>query len=110
MRYLSAQYIPFFKDGLWRNLATQANQKAKEIATIIEEFPQFSLSYPVESNQVFFTAPSAWIPLIQEHIFCYPWDREKNEIRFIASWNTSKQDIENVRTAFLSISHLGEAL
>lgn len=105
MRYLSAQYIPFFKDELWRTLAIQANEKAQEIAAIIKTIPQLSLSYSVETNQIFFTAPKSWIPLIQDEIFCYPWDQEKNEIRFITSWNTSTQDIRNVESILIKISN-----
>jgi threonine aldolase len=104
MRYLSAQYIPFFEKNLWRDLAAQANQKAKEIAAIIRATPHLSLSYPVESNQIFFTAPSSWTSLIQENIHCYPWDQEKNEIRFIASWCTSEEDIKNLEKIFRKIS------
>lgn len=105
MRYLSAQFIPFFKDELWRMLALQANQKAKEIAWTIKAIPQCALSYPVETNQIFFTAPSSWISQIEEEIFCLPWNREKNEIRFIASWNTSDQDVEGVRALFERLSN-----
>lgn len=104
MRYLSAQYIPFFKNDLWHTLANQANQRAQEIASVLKNIPHLSLSYPVETNQVFFTAPAAWIPLIQEKIFCYPWDQEKNEVRFIASWNTSDQDIEHIKIALTEVS------
>ncbi len=104
MRYLSAQYIPFFKNDLWHILAAQANEKAQEIASLIEETPHLSLSYPVETNQIFFTAPAAWIPLIQEKISCYLWDVEKREIRFITSWNTSEQDVINVKLALSEIS------
>ncbi len=103
MRYLSAQYVPFFKNQLWHTLATQANQKAQEIADVITSIPSLSLSYPVETNQIFFTAPASWIPIIQEKIICYPWDQEKNEIRFIASWNTSKQDVNNVKSILTEI-------
>ncbi|MBX9745081.1 MAG: hypothetical protein K2X08_07735 [Chlamydiales bacterium] len=104
MRYLSAQYIPFFKTDLWRTLATHANSKAEQIASIIQSIPQLSLSYPVETNQIFFKAPASWIPLIQESVFCYLWDKEKNEIRFIASWNTSEQDLIELRSILLKIS------
>ena len=97
MRYCSAQYIPFFKDKLWHTLASQANQKAQEIASIIKAIPRLALSYPMDSNQIFFTAPADWIPLIQEKIFCHVWDQSKNEIRFIASWNTSEQDVKVVK-------------
>lgn len=104
MRFLSAQYIPLFKDNLWETLAIQANQRAQEISSIITEIPRLSLSYPVETNQIFFTGPSSWIPLIQERIFCYPWDLEKNEIRFITSWNTSKDEIKSIRAIFEELS------
>jgi threonine aldolase len=103
MRYLSAQYITFFKDDLWGTLATQANQRAQEVASIIKETPHLALSYPVETNQIFFVAPPSWIPLLQEKIFCYPWDLEKSEVRFITSWNTSKEDIENLKAVFAGI-------
>ncbi len=104
MRYLSAQYLALFKDRLWQDLAEHANQKAQEIAAIIKEIPQLALSYPVESNQIFFTAPQTWIPQIEEKIFCYTWDLEKREMRFISSWNTSEQDVKEVRTALIEIS------
>jgi threonine aldolase len=104
MRYLPAQYIPFFENNLWHSLAAHANQKAQEIASIIKATPHLSLNYPVETNQVFFTAPTSWIPLIQEKIICYPWDREKSEIRFISSWNTSEQDVAGVKLALAEIS------
>ena len=106
MRYLSAQYIPFFKNDLWRTLAKQANQKAQEIASIIQTIPQLALSYPVETNQIFFTAKASWIPLIQEKIACYLWEQEKNEMRFIASWNTSEQDVKDIKSILSEIRTL----
>lgn len=104
MRYLSAQYLRFFQEGLWMPLAKQANRKAKQIAEIVESTPHLSLSYPVQTNQVFFIAPKPWISIIQEKVFCYPWDAEKNEVRFIASWNTSEQDLENLSSVLHEIS------
>lgn len=105
MRYLSAQFHPFFKEKIWYTLATQANEKAKKIATSLESIPHLIPNYPVETNQIFFSVPSEWLPHIHEQIHCYPWDEEKNEIRFIASWNTSEEDIQNVASIFTHISH-----
>lgn len=56
------------------------------------------------TNQVFFIAPSPWIPLRQEKIFYYPWDLEKSEVRFIASWNTSDDGIMNLRAVIAEIA------
>ncbi|HXW53552.1 MAG TPA: aminotransferase class I/II-fold pyridoxal phosphate-dependent enzyme [Myxococcota bacterium] len=104
MRYLSAQYIPFFTKELWRDLATLANLRAQEIAAIIKATPGVSLSYPVETNQLFFTVPSAWIPLIQDEIYCMLWDQEINQLRFIASWDTSENDVKRVQSIFARIA------
>lgn len=104
MRYLSAQYLPFFKEGLWKTLASHANEKAKELASIIQSIPNLKISYPVETNQIFFTAPHSWIPLIQEKIHCYPWDQEKGEVRFIASWNTQNSDVQEVKAILSEIA------
>ncbi len=100
MRYLSAQYLAFFKGDLWRELASNANQRAQEIASIIKATPGFTLSYPVETNQIFFTLPRELIKVVQEKVWCYLWDLERNEIRFVTSWNTQESDVEAVRTLF----------
>ena len=71
MRYLSVQYIPFFEKNLYQTLAHNANQKALELGKLIEKTPQLSLSYPIETNQIFFTLPAHLISFIQEHIECY---------------------------------------
>ena len=105
MRYLSAQYIPFFTQDLWRTLALQANQKAQEVAAIIQSIPELSLTSPVETNQIFFTAPPSWIPHIQEKISCHLWDMEKHELRWVTSWSTSEQDIQSVKTITKEISN-----
>ncbi len=104
MRYLSAQYIALFRDDLWWQLAYEANQKACEIANIIRKIPGLSLTAPVETNQIFFSAPSEWIPLIQEKIYCYLWNKKNNEIRFIASWNTSDRDIKTLENILTDLS------
>jgi threonine aldolase len=106
MRYLSAQYISFFTDNLWHTLAAQANQRAQQIVAVMKTIPNLIVDYPVESNQIFFTVPAAWIPLIQEKVICYPWDLEKNQMRLIASWNTSAEDVENFENALIEISQI----
>ncbi len=98
MRYISSQFIPFFTNELWRTLAQTANQRAQEIAKILTSHRECSLSYPVETNQIFFKVPHAFVPIIQEHIACYVWDKDEamTELRFVASWNTTEHDVKKV--------------
>ncbi len=103
MRFISAQYITFFQTELWLTLAQHANQKAQEIASCIAKKTQLSLSYPVETNQIFFTAPPYIIPIIQDKILCYLWDSEKHEIRLITSWCTTPQEIQMAQNHFINL-------
>lgn len=105
MRFLTAQYMAFFENDLWKSLALHANQKAKALASILEAIPSFSLSYPVQTNQIFVTVPRHLIPLIQEKIVCYLWNDEKNELRFITSWATTDKDIKGVEELLKKLSH-----
>ncbi len=100
MRYLAAQFLALFRNNLWEKLASQANQKAREIVSIIEANPAFRITAPVETNQIFFTAPPELIPYIQEKINCYLWTAEISELRFVTSWNTSDDDVGMVRKIF----------
>lgn len=100
MRYLSSQYIPFFEQNLWKTLAVAANEKAEEMASIIRSIPSISINYPVHTNQLFISLPPSSISAIQEKVSCHLWDQEKNEVRLIASWNTSQEDIRAFKLVF----------
>lgn len=107
MRYLSAQYIPFFSEKLWHLLAAHANKQAQKIAAIIEKTPCLTLNYPHATNQLFFSAPPALIPHIQEKIACYIWNEEIHEIRFVCSWSTTDEDVAAVKEV---LTHLADKL
>jgi threonine aldolase len=97
MRYLSAQFLPFFRNELWKKLAQNANDKAKKLAGYLEAVPGLKLNYPVQTNQIFFSAPPETIPFILENIGCILWNPDIHEIRFVTSWNTTDEEIEQVK-------------
>jgi threonine aldolase len=103
MRYFAAQYIAFFEDDLWRTLAEQANERARELANFLEEIPEVAINFPVETNQIFFSVPSHWITQIQKSIECYLWDASKHELRFVTSWSTTPKDLTTARTTFKNL-------
>jgi threonine aldolase len=105
MRYLAAQYVALFKQDLWQTLARQANQRAQEIASLISAVPSLSLSYPVETNQIFFRAPAPWLAPIQEAIASYLWNPSNDEIRFVTSWKTAEEEVNAVRALFEELGH-----
>ncbi len=96
-RFQSAQFIPYFEKKLWKSLAEHANKQAKKIAAVVEKSKPLRLSYPVETNQIFFTAPADVISKIQDRIACYVWNEEKGEIRFVTSWLTTDEEVRVVQ-------------
>lgn len=103
MRYMSAQYIPYLENDLWKENAIHANDCAKRLAEVLTGFPQIKITQKVESNQIFFTIPDEPLKKLQEEYFFYLWDESKNEVRFVTSWDTSDEDIESMATSLNKI-------
>lgn len=95
MRYLSAQFVALLSDGLWLKNASHANAMAQLLYhRVQEELPQIPLTRQVEANAVFALLPKQTIPALQEHTFFWVWDDAKGEVRWMTSWDTQPEDIE----------------
>lgn len=94
MRYLSAQFIPYFENELWLSNARAANGKACELATILKQYPEIQFTQAIESNQLFFTMPRKAINKLMEEYYFYMWNEERNEARLVTSWDTTDEDIK----------------
>ena len=93
-RFIAAQYQAYFRDGLWKKLATHANQMAAYLAAQLQGIPQVNICFPVESNAVFAALPRpACEQLLQKHLF-YIWDEDLCQVRWMCSFTTTTQDID----------------
>lgn len=99
LRYLSAQFLPYFENDLWLDNARKANRAAQQLAGTLQEYPEIELTQPVESNALFFTLPRPVVERLQEDYFFYMWDEKRNEARLVASWDTTAEDIRNFAAA-----------
>lgn len=95
MRFISAQFEALLSGDLWRRGATHANRMAQLLGTELAKAPKIKLTQPVESNGVFATIPKEYIPVLQEKYFFYVWDDEISEVRFMASFDTTEDDIRD---------------
>ena len=100
MRYLSAQYIPYFENELWRENATKANHMAARLKEALSHYPSVCFTQKVESNQLFFSLPRKAIDRLLEKHFFYIWNAQNNEIRLVTSWDTTEQDIAQMIESF----------
>jgi len=95
MRFISAQFEALLSGDLWRRGAAHANRMAQVLGSELAKVPKIKLTQPVESNGVFATIPKEYIPVLQEKYFFYVWDDEISEVRFMASFDTSEDDIRD---------------
>jgi threonine aldolase len=95
MRFISAQFEALLSGDLWRRGAAHANRMAQILGSELAKVPKIKLTQPVESNGVFATIPKEYIPALQEKYFFYVWDDAISEVRFMASFDTSENDIHD---------------
>jgi len=93
-RFIAAQYIAYFKNRLWEQTATHANQMAAYLASRLKDLPQVTVTHPVESNAVFAVLPpEVCNQLLEKHLF-YVWDEEICQVRWMCSFATTKEDVD----------------
>lgn len=95
MRFISAQFEALFTGDLWRRNAEHANRMAQILARKLAQVPQVKITQKVEANGVFAIIPARYIPLLQEKYFFYVWNEETSEVRFMTSFDTTEDDIQD---------------
>lgn len=93
MRYISAQFIPFLSNDLWKNNANNANKMAKKLAGKIKKFPQITITQQVDVNMIFAKLPRKVIDRLRQKTRFYIVNDEQNIIRWMTSYDTSEEDV-----------------
>ena len=93
MRYISAQFEEYLKDGLWLENARQSNRMAQLLYREVVSLG-IAVTQKVEANEVFAILPPQMIEELQREFFFYVWDESRNEVRWVCSWDTTQDDIE----------------
>lgn len=94
MRFMAAQFLAFFEDDLWLRSARHANRMARLLRDRVSGIPGVHISRSVEANGVFAVLPREAIPMLQDAFFFYVWDEAKSEVRWMTSFDTTEEDIE----------------
>lgn len=95
MRFIAAQYIAYFRNNLWYDLAYHSNSMAKLLHEKIKNINSVTITQPVQSNGVFVVLPLDVAANLQKEYFFYPWDEHKHEFRLMTSWDTTEEDIQD---------------
>ena len=103
MRFVSAQFLAYFENELWKQNATHSNKMAKLLEKQVREIPAIQLTQNVEANGVFAIVPREIIPQLQEKYFFYMWDEHRSEVRWMTSFDTHEEDIFNFTALIKSL-------
>ncbi|MFH2107412.1 MAG: low specificity L-threonine aldolase [Chrysiogenia bacterium] len=102
MRFIAAQFTALLSDDLWLQNASQANRMAKLLEEKVKGIPGLAIVQPVQANAVFASLPRKAIDKLLKKYFFYTWDEDRNEVRWMCSWNTTEKQIEDFASAIAS--------
>jgi threonine aldolase len=95
MRFISAQYIAYFRNDLWKKCAAQSNTMASLLADKLRMISEVRLTQEVQSNGIFLIIPRDVAERVMKKYFFYPWNDEMSEYRLMTSWDTTEGDIDD---------------
>ncbi|OFY65110.1 MAG: threonine aldolase [Bacteroidetes bacterium RBG_13_43_22] len=93
MRFISAQYLAYFRNDLWKMCASHSNAMAALLAQKLEGISGLKITQPVQSNGVFVIMPPDVAKKVMNEYFFYPWNEDISEYRLMTSWDTAEEDI-----------------
>jgi threonine aldolase len=95
MRFISTQFETYLDRDVWNNNARHANNMALLLYDKVKDLPEIKVTQKVEANAVFAIIPHNIIKPLQEKYFFYIWDEVRNEVRWMTSFDTTPEDINN---------------
>jgi threonine aldolase len=95
MRFVAAQFLALLSDDLWHRNAQHANTMAARLYEGVRDLPGVRVTRAVQANAVFATLPAAIIEALQEQFAFYVWDEATHEVRWMCSWDTTEEDVDD---------------
>jgi threonine aldolase len=95
MRYIAAQFERFLDEEIWLKNASHANRMAEMLEAEVMKIKGIRITQPVQSNAVFAILPKEIIPILQEAFFFYVWNESTGEVRWMCSYDTTEEDVNN---------------
>ncbi len=94
MRFISAQFIGYLKNQVWKENASHANKMGQYLKAELEGIDQVKVMDGMETNMIFAEVDKKIIDELQEEFGFYLIDEKTNKIRLVTSFDTDKEDID----------------
>jgi threonine aldolase len=109
LRFVSAQLLAYFENGLWLDNAGHANAMASALARGLREVRGASLLQSVDANEVFVELPDATVAALEQQGFgFYRWPLSATPagvaIRLVTSYATPRAHVEEFLAAARSFA------
>ena len=95
MRFVSAQFLAYIDQEIWKENATHANRMAQLLYNELKGIKGIEITQKTLANGVFAIVPKEIIPVLQEKFFFYVWDEDRGEVRWMTSWDTQESDVKS---------------
>ncbi len=102
-RYVAAQFLALAENDLWLANARQANAMARRLADGVRNLSGVKLTQAVEASAVFAILPKAMTERLQQDFHFYVWDERIDEIRWMTTWATTAQDVDELIAAVINL-------
>ena len=93
-RFMSVQFVRYFEGELWKSIAAHVCGLAKHLEAGVKGIPGIEVTRPVQSNAVFAKIPKWSLAQLRKDVFFYVWDEEVYEVRWMISFDWTKQDVD----------------
>lgn len=94
MRYVSAQFIAYLADSVWRENAVHANRMTEMLAEALAEHPKVRFVAEPRANIIFAEIPKSWNEDLLGKSPFYVLDEKTNLIRLVTSFDTTEEDVK----------------
>jgi len=99
MRFVAAQFDALLENDLWLRSAAHANRMASLLARGLASIEGVRLTQEVQANEVFASIPREHIAALQEIASFQVWNEAISEARFVASFDTTEEDVSSFLAA-----------
>jgi len=104
MRFIAAQFTALLEGDLWLENARHANGMAASLAERMAAVPGIEILQKVQANEVFARIPAEWIEPLQAVADFYRWEERTPDVRWVTSWDTTDDDIDEFVSAALQLA------
>jgi threonine aldolase len=108
MRFISAQLDALLAGDRWREPAAHANAMARRLHDALAAVDGVSFNQLVQANALFAVLPPGVADELQRDWRFYTWDESTGEVRWMCSWDTTREDVDAFAAAVRDV--VGRAL